>query len=421
MKTKIALGLATVILSVGSLGLFFNFNFSHLAASIIAIAVNEDQDNDGVFDEDDNCILVENADQADTDADGTGNACDCDSGDALCTAESFCEYSDTPDQDCLFDDADSDGVPDENDNCVYTPNDDQIDADQDSFGAACDCNDSEPLAYPDALEVCDGIDNNCNNQIDENKSLRITFSRTYKISEHVYVGSGVYEADANHIASFPLDGEFITAPTEQPGIIIHSGDGYFDVGLYGKNDGKIKEAVEATIELKGMTIYHIKSHQGVDSYEGIFNNQIHFKNPGKDEVDILSPHKIQFTATVSGHNDVFRVFYHKTTCNESSDSDNDGVVNTIDRCPASMDDDVFHSTLGNYRLADVDGDGVFETKEKKLIKNSNYSLSDTYGCTCSDILETLEYQKYYDKHGCTERLLKSWIETSKTPHSFFKG
>ena len=30
-----------------------------------------------------------------------------------------------------------------------------------------DCNDTEPLAYPGNTEVCDGIDNNCNGQIDE--------------------------------------------------------------------------------------------------------------------------------------------------------------------------------------------------------------------------------------------------------------
>jgi len=35
-----------------------------------------DTDSDGVYDEDDNCTLVPNADQLDTDGDGFGNLCD---------------------------------------------------------------------------------------------------------------------------------------------------------------------------------------------------------------------------------------------------------------------------------------------------------------------------------------------------------
>ena len=54
----------------------------------------EDQDDDGVFDEDDNCLSTPNADQADFDGDGQGDACD-------------------PDDD-------NDGVPDADDVCVGT-------------------------------------------------------------------------------------------------------------------------------------------------------------------------------------------------------------------------------------------------------------------------------------------------------------
>jgi hypothetical protein len=47
------------------------------AGSPTAVAVI-DSDDDGVEDEADNCILVANADQRDTDGDGFGNLCDAD-------------------------------------------------------------------------------------------------------------------------------------------------------------------------------------------------------------------------------------------------------------------------------------------------------------------------------------------------------
>ena len=41
-----------------------------------AISMAADQDADGVFDEVDNCVLVANGPQRDTDGDGIGNYCD---------------------------------------------------------------------------------------------------------------------------------------------------------------------------------------------------------------------------------------------------------------------------------------------------------------------------------------------------------
>ena len=41
------------------------------------------------------------------------------------------------------------------------------DNDGDGFFSDEDCNDEDPLIHPDAIEICDGFDNNCNNQFDE--------------------------------------------------------------------------------------------------------------------------------------------------------------------------------------------------------------------------------------------------------------
>lgn len=79
-----------------------------------------DGDVDGICDTDqDNCPLDFNPDQADSDADGIGDACD------ICYGASNA-------------DSDSDSYCDENDNCPTDSNPDQLDTDSDGVGDICD-------------------------------------------------------------------------------------------------------------------------------------------------------------------------------------------------------------------------------------------------------------------------------------------
>jgi hypothetical protein len=79
-----------------------------------------DGDGDGVADNADNCPTTANANQADADEDGAGNACDADD--------------------------DNDGLQDGADNCSVTANPDQRDTDGDGIGNACDAQTGPPTS-----------------------------------------------------------------------------------------------------------------------------------------------------------------------------------------------------------------------------------------------------------------------------------
>ncbi|MFH1531627.1 MAG: MopE-related protein [Pseudomonadota bacterium] len=128
--------------------------FQDTDGDLSADCVDPDDDGDGVLDAADNCPLVANLGQADQDQDGQGDACD--------------------------GDMDGDGAPDATDNCPTTVNPAQEDLDGDQVGDLCDpdadgdgtlnggdCGWLDPAVHPGAAEACNGLDDNCNGQVDE--------------------------------------------------------------------------------------------------------------------------------------------------------------------------------------------------------------------------------------------------------------
>lgn len=127
---------------------------------------NPDTDGDGICDGpkragectdvNDNCPLVPNPDQTDSVGDGIGDACRCD-GENCPAGLTQC-----------WADMDGDGF-------TGTPVlfDHDVDCEEQFYAGRAlsgeyqgDCDDQNPRVHPNAIEICDGIDNNCNGLVD---------------------------------------------------------------------------------------------------------------------------------------------------------------------------------------------------------------------------------------------------------------
>lgn len=159
-------------------------------------ALVNDADSDGFADIRDNCEDIPNADQLDTDGDGSGDVCDDnDDDDGLIDSIDLCPLTpsgrfvigggivqDDHDADGLGDecdnDDDGDNVPDLLDNCPLISNPLQLDADGDGLGNFCD-NDVDNDGIADPVDNCpaeanpsqadldgDGLGDNCDRDRD---------------------------------------------------------------------------------------------------------------------------------------------------------------------------------------------------------------------------------------------------------------
>ena len=94
-----------------------------------------------------------------------------------------------------------------------------------------------------------------------------------------------------------------------------------------------------------------------------------------------------------------------------SDSDGDGVLDDADLCPDTvLSDDVPTRRLGVNRFADVDGDGVFDTSVPNGKQPArSYTIADTHGCNCAQIIEAAGLGRGHEKFGCSIGEMDDWV------------
>jgi hypothetical protein len=134
---------------------------------------SSDLDGDEIRNIEDNCRFVPNPDQANSDGDTAGDACDADiDGDGRANASDNCQYVPNVDQadrdgdgigdvcdpvDDVQEDSDGDEVVDDADNCVDVPNPDQTDTGGTPLGDACEDRDGD--AVGDLVDNCVDVAN----------------------------------------------------------------------------------------------------------------------------------------------------------------------------------------------------------------------------------------------------------------------
>jgi len=137
-------------------------------------------------------------------------------------------------------------------------------------------------------------------------------------------------------------------------------------------------------------------------------------NPG-------APHCVAPTACCRRRNYysmTVRAFSDFALVETEEDADSDSVADDADLCPGTvLPEGVPTVQLGVNRLADTDGDGVFNTTAPRNRPEPDPSelpnLQDTGGCSCEQIIETMGLGQGHLKFGCSAGAIDDWIAAQR--------
>lgn len=98
---------------------------------------------------------------------------------------------------------------------------------------------------------------------------------------------------------------------------------------------------------------------------------------------------------------------------ESRDLDADGVVDTDDLCANTIMPEKAPSLgLTTQRHVMLDDSGMFSTRAADgEIGHGTFSIGDTAGCSCAQLIESMGLGDSHTRFGCTAFALQEWIST----------
>jgi hypothetical protein len=282
-------------------------------------------------------------------------------------------------------DTDGDGISDESDNCPDNVNPDQDDVDADGAGDVCD------VCPDDATDTCDA-DASASENIasdeggtietpDGSATINIppgaldndtTISITEKSPLEANVRMGLLQGWIGEQFSFTPNGAVFNQPVT---IIVETNCTFF-------------------CDLMTMWVYNSQTQEWEDLPTTCTN--------------------IGGTAySCAAETTHFTLFALVNPLDSDEDGITDNWYGEVDYCPDTIiPENIPEKKLIVKHFADIDGDGIFETRKKsfKPITDSKYTLKDTCGCSCEQILDLKpglnKGEKYF---GCSKGTMWKFI------------
>lgn len=91
------------------------------------------------------------------------------------------------------------------------------------------------------------------------------------------------------------------------------------------------------------------------------------------------------------------------------DADDDGITDDVDFCADTVTPDVPSIRLGTNRFALGDGGLFITTPPKGKGPNRSYTIEDTAGCSCEQIIDALDLGNGHTKFGCSISAMDNWV------------